>query len=151
MKNLVLIDKKLRSIKKYRDREPDKRWQAHYDLILAQNAVYQVKAYEYLACLDEMVNLMKKGKLVPSKMPIPKQLDVTWVINHSTQRKAPKGEIDQEYAEAERLLKLVIQRHPNTPWADLAQDEFNRGFACQWGEEIHTAQYNERAKIVPKY
>ena len=32
-----------------RDREPEKRWQAHYDLMLAQTVAFQVKAYEYRA------------------------------------------------------------------------------------------------------
>ena len=48
---------------------------------------------------------------------------VIWVIDHSRDRKAPKAETEKKYAEAERLLKKVIERHPNTPWADLAQDD----------------------------
>jgi hypothetical protein len=151
LKRLLEVEKKLRSIQKYRDREPDKRWQAHYDLILAQIVTYQVKAYEYMACLDEMVALARKGQLKPKKMPVPGQLVVEWVIDHSKDRKAPTRETEKKYAEAERLLKLVIERHPKTPWADLAQDEINRGFGCQRNEWHHDPRYDERAKLVPKY
>ena len=145
------IEKRLRATEKLRDREPDERWQAHYDLMLAQSVTYQVKTYEYLACLDEMVDLLRKGQLKPSRMPVPDQLSVIWVINHSTRRKAPKSETEKKYTEAKRLLELVIQRHPKTPWADLAQDEINRGFGCQRDEEIHGPGYADRAKLVPKY
>ena len=39
-----------------RDREPEKRWQAHYDLMLAQTVAFQVKAYEYRALMASIVN-----------------------------------------------------------------------------------------------
>jgi hypothetical protein len=83
-------------------------------------------------------------------MPSP-SLVVEWVIDHSKDRKSPKGETDRKYAEAEKLLAEVIARHPKTPWADLAQDELNRGFGCQRNEWRHDPRYDERAKLVPKY
>jgi hypothetical protein len=151
LKLLIDIEKKLRSIENLRDREPDKRWQAHYDLILAQVVTYQVKAYEYLACMDEMVDLGRKGQLKPTRMPVAGQLDVVWLMEHSTARKAPKEETEKKYIEAERLLKLVIERHPNTPWADLAKDEMTRGFGVTRVEWSRSPQYAERARLVPKY
>jgi von Willebrand factor type A domain len=147
---LLDVEKKLRSIKKYRDREPDKRWQAHFDLMLAETVTYQVKAYEYRACLDEMLVLLNKNKLAPKTMPNA-NLVVEWVIDHSKDRKSPKQETEKKYAEAEQLLKEVIAKHPKTPWADLAQDELNRGFGCQRNEWHHDPRYEERAKLVPKY
>jgi len=98
-----------------------------------------------------MVDLIKKGQLKPSKMPEPGKLDVTWVINHSGDRKAPKSETEKKYVEARHLLEAVIKSHPTTPWADLAQDTLNRGFGCQRGEEHHGPGYAEREKLVPKY
>jgi hypothetical protein len=151
LEQLVALEARLRSLAKAREREPDRRWQAHYDLILAQIVAYQIKAYEYLACFDEMVARARQGKLVPSKMPVKDQLVVEWVLNHSTETKAPPQETEKKRAEAERLLKEVIARHPNTPWADLAQDELNRGFSVSWGEWHASPQYQERAKLVPKY
>jgi len=151
LKRYMAMEQRLKAAKPLRDREPDKRWQAHYDLMLGQIVAYEVKAYEYLACLDEMADLMRKGQLKPSKMPIKDQLTVNWVINHSQRQKAPKAETEKKYAEAKQLLQAVIKNHPNTPWADLAQDEMNRGFGCQRDEEHHGPGYAERARLVPKY
>jgi hypothetical protein len=150
LQSLMQIEQKLRSLEKLRDREPEKRWQAAYDLMLAQIVTYQVKAYEYRACLLEMVARAQRGQLRPSKPPSP-QLVIEWSIGHSRDHKAPKQETEKKYAEAERLLKRVIERHPQTPWADLAQDEIDRGFGCQWGEWQHNPRYDERAKLVPNY
>lgn len=145
------IEKRLRAAQKLREREPDKRWQAHYDLMLAQVVTYQVKAYEYRACMKEMDSLLRKNQLRPGKMPEPGKREVLWVIDHSGDRKAPKEETEKKYAEARKLLDQVIKNHPKTPWADLAQDEINHGFGCKRGEEHHGPGYNERAKLVPKY
>ena len=143
---LLAIQKRLEQMQKLRDREPDKRWQAHYDLMLAQIVAYQVKAYEYRACLAEMVQTRPK----PSKPPSP-QLSIEWDLVHSPEPKAPKEQTAKKYAEAIRLLKRVIELHPKTPWADLAQDELDRGLSVRRGEWHHSPKYHERAKLVPKF
>ena len=145
---LIAIEKRLRGMEKNRNRETERRWQAAYDLMLAQIVTYQIKAYEYRACLLEMQANPPK----PSKMPTP-ELTVAWWLNHSHEMKAPKEKTEKVYAEAMRLLKLVIERHPKTPWADLAQDEINRGFSVHRDEHQHKhdARYEERAKLVPKF
>lgn len=143
---LIDIEKRLKAMAKLRDREPEKRWQAHYDLMLAEIMTYQIKAYEYRACLEEMA----KNPPKPKTMPNP-SLVVEWVLDHSQDRKAPKEKTEKVYAEAITLLKKVIERHPKTPWADLAQDELNRGLGVQRNEWHHNPQYGERAKLVPKY
>jgi hypothetical protein len=150
---LLAIEQRLRDPKmlNLRDREPEKRWQASFDLTLAQVVAYQVKTYEYIACLAELVQKYQSGKPPqPSKMPT-KDLVVNWRLGHSKEPKAPKGQTEKKYAEALALMKKVIERHPNTPWADLAQDEINRGFSVGWGEHSTTSQYAERMKLVPKY
>ena len=143
---LLAIQKKLESIEKLRDREPEKRWQANYDLMLAQVVAYQVKSYEYRALMEEMI----KNPPRPKAMPSP-NLQVHWEINHAHDRKAPKERTEKKYLEATRLLKEVIAKHPKTPWADLAQDELNRGFGVRRDEWRHSPQYQQRAKLVPKY
>jgi len=143
---LVAIEKRLRALAKARDREPEKRWQAHYDLMLAQVVAYQIKAYEYRACLEEMAKKPPRPKTMPNA-----NLVVEWVLDHSGHRKAPKEKTEKVYAEAARLLKQVIERHPKTPWADLASDELARGLGVQWNEWHHNPKYDERAKLVPKY
>jgi hypothetical protein len=143
---LLAIQKRLEGLRKLRDREPTKRWQAHYDLMLAQIVAYQVKTYEYRACLAEMAKMPPKPKKAPTADTI-----VEWELHHSPQPKAPKEETAKKYAEAQKLLRLVIERHPKTPWADLAQDELNRGLSVHRTEWRHTPKYNDRAKLVPKY
>jgi hypothetical protein len=143
---LLKIQKRMEELEKLRDREPEKRWQANYDLMLAQVVTYQIKSYEYRACLAEMINNPPRPKVMPTP-----DLIVEWEMNHSRERKADKSKTEKKYAEAKRLLELVIERHPKTPWADLAQDELNRGFGVQRGEWHHNPRYAERAKLVPKY
>jgi hypothetical protein len=146
LKVLLAIQNRLEGLQKLREREPSKRWQAHYDLMLAQIVTYQVKAYEYRACLAEMVKTLPK----PKKMPTA-DLTVEWDLHHSPIPKAPKEETAKKYAEAQKLLRLVIERHPKTPWADLAQDELNRGLSVGRTEFTHTPKYYDRNKLVPKY
>jgi hypothetical protein len=146
LKVLLQIQKQLESLAKLRDREPEKRWQAHYDLMLAQTVVSQIKSYEYRACLEDMI----KNPPKPKQMPAPDRI-VVWDLNHSNNRQAPKEKTEKKYAEATTLLKEVIARHPKTPWADLAQDELDRGLGVIRTEWHHNPKYDERAKLVPKY
>jgi von Willebrand factor type A domain len=143
---LIGIEGRLKALKQARDREPEKRWQAHYDLMLAQVVAYQIQSYEFRACLKEMV----AKPPTPTRMPSP-EMFVEWHLDHSKDPKAPKSETEKRYAEATRLLKQVIADHPKTPWADLAQDELDRGFSVHRYEWHASPKYGERAKLVPKY
>jgi hypothetical protein len=145
---LIKIEERLRQLEKLRNRETEKRWQAAYDLMLAQVVAYQLKAYEYRANLLEMAAKPPK----PNTMPTP-ELFVEWSLDHSTERKAPKEKTEKVYLEATRLLQLVVERHPNTPWGDLALDTLNRGLGVKRSEwhHKHSTRYEERAKLVPKF
>lgn len=144
---LLEVQRRLESLAKAREREPEKRWQAHYDLMLAQTVAFQVKAYEYRALMSSIV----KSPPAPKRQVAGPDLMITWVVDHSKKPLAPKSETAKKYAEAERLLKQVISRHPKTPWADLAQDALNRGLSVQLNEWHHNPKYYERAQFVPKY
>lgn len=148
---LLEIEKRLRAMEPARDKEASKRWQANYDLMLAQVVAFQVKAYEYRACLAEMVKLGNQGKLAPKNPPIPNKRRTDWVIDHSGKKKAPNEETEKKYAEATRLLERVIERHPDTPWADLAQITLGRGLGCDWSEWNAHPDYFKRAELVPKF
>jgi hypothetical protein len=76
---------------------------------------------------------------------------ITWVVDHSKKPWAPANQTARKYAEAKRLLEGVIARHPRTPWADLAQDILDRGFAVELNEWHHNPKYDERWQFVPKY
>jgi len=145
--NLLLeIQTRLEKLKKLREREPEKRWQAHYDLMLAQTVAFQVKAYEYRALMASIAQSPPQPKGQPGA-----EMVITWVVNHSTKPLAPRNLTAKKYAEAEQLLKDVIARHPKTPWADLAQDALNRGLSVQFDEWHHNPKYYDRAQFVPRY
>ncbi len=146
LNQLLLIQARLQQSIKERARDPEKRWQAHYDLTLAQTVAFQVKAYEYRALMASIA----KAPPRPKRLSTPDNL-VIWVVNHSTEPLAPRNETAKKYVEAERLLKDVIVRHSKTPWADLAQDILSRGFSVRLDEEVHNAKYYERSQFVPKY
>jgi hypothetical protein len=143
---LLEVQRRLEALAKAREREPEKRWQAHYDLMLAQTVAFQVKAYEYRALMASIA----KSPPAPKRQASP-DLVITWVVDHSQKPLAPKNQTAKKYAEAERLLKQVIARHPKTPWADLAQDALNRGLSVQLNEWHHNPKYYERSQFVPKY
>jgi hypothetical protein len=143
---LLEIQKRLEELAKVHGREPEKRWQAHYDLTLAQTVAFQVKAYEYRALMTSIA----QAPPIPKSQPGPDMM-VTWVVDHSKTPRAPRDQTAKKYAEAERLLNEIIIRHPKTPWADLAWDTLNRGFSVQFNEWVHNPKYYERSQFVPKY
>jgi hypothetical protein len=143
---LLNIQERLQRLAKEREREREKRWQAHYDLMLAQTVAFECKAYEYRALMASII----KATPLPKRQPAPDSM-ITWRVDHAKAPWAPQNETSKKYAEAERLLKQVITRHPKTPWADLAQDTLDRGFSVQLTEWHHNPKYFERAQYVPKY
>ena len=143
---LLEIQKRLESLKKHRDREPLRRWRAHYDLMLAQVVVFQIKAYEYRALMAQLAREPRK----PSKAPTP-NLAITFVVDHGPKGLAPESETAKKYAEANQLLNNVIAEYPGTPWADLAKDSLTRGFSVVLNQWEHSPNYKERESYVPKY
>ena len=109
---------------KYRDRESSRRWQAHFDLIRGRLLAMKVRCYEYnWACAR-----MKKD---PQKFSNPKsnawRLVPDKTIRYS-ENAASAGK------EAEMLLHRVVEEHPSTPWALLAQRELENPFGFKWVE-----------------
>ena len=143
---LLEIQERLEKLQMARDREPEKRWQAHYDLMLAQTVAFQVKAYEYRAAdgVDRQEPPVAQG-------PAPPRPDDHLGRRSRQGAPGPHSETAKKYAEAERLLKEVIAKHPKTPWADLAQDTLNRGFSVRLNEWHHNPKYYDRQQFVPKY
>ena len=114
--------------------------------MLAQTVAFQVKAYEYRALMASIAKAPPRPKRQPTAR-YPDDLG-----RRSLQGTlGSRNETAKKYAEAERLLKEVIARHPKTPWADLAQDTLNRGLSVQLNEWHHNPKYYERAQFVPKY
>jgi hypothetical protein len=143
---LLDVQNRLEGLAKVRDREPEKRWQAHYELMLAQTVAFQVKAFEYRALMESIISAPPHPKAPPAP-----DMMITWVVEHTKKPLAPRNVTAKKCADAERLLKAVIAKHPKSPWADLAQDTLDRGFSVQLNEWHHNPKYHERWQFVPKY
>ena len=111
-------------VAKMRDRETSRRWQAHYDLIRGRLMAMKVRSYEYnMACAR-----MKKD---PQKFTKPNSNAWKLVPDaeiHASDKAADAGK------QAVRLLEKVVEQHPNTPWALLAQREKKDPLGFKWVE-----------------
>jgi len=108
----------------HRDTETSRRWQAHYDLIKARLLAVKVRCFEYNWANAQM-------KTEPREFE--NERSNAW-------RLVPDSEIHYSASarkageEAEHLLKKVLQDHPGTPWALLAQRELRAPFGFKWVE-----------------
>ncbi len=115
--------KVLERMKPSREQEQSPRWQANYDLILAQLMAYKVRIYEYGAYLDTFV---KNPKQVPLHKPPDLNLEY-WKI--TTCEEMLTKEVTGEYLErANTLLAECAKNHVGTPWAARANWERKRGY-----------------------
>lgn len=143
---LIAIQARLEQLAKAAAREPERRWRAHYDLMLASTVAFQVKAYEYRALMASIL----KSPPRPAK-PVTPGYEVFWHVDHAPTPHAPRNETAKKYAEADRLLKKVIADYPKTPWADLAKDVLDRGLSVKLNEWQRSPKYRDREQYVPKY
>ncbi|MCO6458088.1 MAG: hypothetical protein J5I93_22520 [Pirellulaceae bacterium] len=127
-----------------REREPSPRWQANYDLMLAQTVAYTARTYEYGACLEQFVN---HPKIVPLEKPGQIRLS-RWDVRPSS---VTVGEARTEpyMVRARELFRAVIDQHPGTPWAARAEQELDRGFGFELAE--HYSYYGPRSSTPRSY
>ncbi len=113
------------STAKLRDREPSRRWRAHYDLVRGRLMAMKVRCDEFnYACAAMKRDAPKFTK-----------------PGSNAWRLVPDGEIhhlsnkaSQVADESRKLLKQVIDEHPGTPWALLAQRELKDPLGLKWIE-----------------
>ena len=109
-----------------RDREPEIRWKANYDLMYAQLLAYQVRLYEYGAYLEQF---LKNPVEVPLRKPSNLHLS-HWDIH--TRKNRLTSESTQEYIdEANELFSALIEEYPGTPWAARSEWEKKRGYGVE--------------------
>jgi hypothetical protein len=114
----------INAVAKLRDRETSRRWQAHYDLIRGRLLAMKVRCYEYnWACAR-----MKKD---PPKFSNTKSNAWRLVPDQAIQYSEKAAVAGQD---AQSLLHRVVEEHPATPWALLAQRELENPLGFKWVE-----------------
>jgi hypothetical protein len=112
------------AVAKLRDRETSRRWKAHYDLIRGRLLAMKVRCYEY----NWVCARMKKD---PLKFTNPR-FNAWRLVPDQAIQYSDKAVVAAK--EAQTLLHRVIQEHPATPWALLAQRELDNPFGFKWVE-----------------
>ena len=112
-------------VSKLRDRETSRRWQAHYDLIRGRLLAMRIRCDEFNSICAKFLREQPKFKNPGSN---------TWKLVPSEEIGTRDPRAQEVAAEAKRLLQRVVDEHPGTPWALLAQRELKDPFGFRWVE-----------------
>ena len=122
---------------KLREQEADPRWQANYDLILAQLVAYQARIYEYGVALDAFI---AKPKTAPAQKG--QRFLASWRIH--TMKQVRTEEAKPYIDRARSMFSEIKNEHPGSPWAARANWELARGF----GVDVRP-NYDIKYRTVP--
>lgn len=135
----------LRKYENERRYESSHRWQANYDLLLAQTIAYRVRVNEYVAYIDAFMQN-------PKARENPKTTH--WRVAFRPKTIAAElpttGEQTSDLVQASSaLFQQVIKDHPGTPYSARAQWEIGRGYGIHMREHFEDPR---RATIdVPNF
>lgn len=135
----------LRAVAKDRPKEPSKRWQAHYDLMMGRLLAVRVRSDEYNWVLSQMRSnpksfadkknnswrLVGDNEIAFGKKNgpnLPSATNVKKSDPRATQRAKEDSQAALDY------LQRVIKEHPKTPWAYLANRELATPLGFRWEE-----------------
>jgi len=140
-----------------RDKETSPRWQAGYDLALGRVLAVKVRTQAYNA----MLALAKRGiKFKTAK-------NNTWILTPADEISVG-GKLAGDAKRAREYLNRVLEDHPGTPWALLAERELKTPVGWKWVEKYTNLNppprraaaaaanntprpaQNERRKMLPK-
>jgi hypothetical protein len=114
----------INAVAKLRDREKSRRWQAHFDLIRGRLLATKVRCYEYnWACARMKKNTPKFSNAKSNSWRLVPDQGIQY-----SEKAAAAGR------EAQSLLRRVVEDHPATPWALLAQRELENPLGFKWRE-----------------
>ncbi len=108
-----------------REKEFSPRWQAGYDLAMGRVMAVMIRTESYNA----MLAVAKRG------LKFEDEKNNTWVL-------APTDDINvgsnmEKLAEkARQYLQRVVEQHPGTPWAMLAEQELQQPLGWTWTEQF---------------
>jgi hypothetical protein len=130
---IVILDYRLDEVlrilqegEKDRDQLKDARWRAAFDLAMGRVLAMKVRAYGYNNMLAEMRINIK---------PFEKPNSNFWVLVPSTDMAAATPSVRKMARQAEEYLQRVIDEHPGTPWATIAEAEYAQAMGWIWAEE----------------
>ena len=110
---------------KFRESEESPRWQAGYDLAMGRVLAQKVRTESYNG-------MLAKAKL---GMKFKDEKNNTWVLEPSDEVTI-STKWKREAETARTLLENVVNNHPDTPWALLAQRELDVPIGWVWQEEF---------------
>lgn len=108
-----------------RAKEDIPRWQAGYDLAMGRALAVKARVEAY----NELLALARRGYKFDGK-------NNTLVLEPTNERAALTSALSKTAEKAEMYLKRVVEEHPDTPWAMLAQRELETPLAWKWKEEF---------------
>ena len=120
----------LRGAEKFRVKEKSLRWQAHYDLLLGRLLANKVRCQCYTQLLEEMY-VNPKAPRDGTKNAWGLVGDDDTAPAHAARR--PTTNV-QDASAARAYLERVIDEHPSTPWAAIAESELAFPLEFQWRE-----------------
>lgn len=113
---------------KDRDKITEPRWQAAYDLAIGRALAMRARTLGYNMVLADM-------KLNPKSFT--KKGYNQWVLKPA--KEVNVVEIKKKSSKATMYLKRVIDLHPDTPWAEIAERELSQPMGWGWTESIDAA------------
>jgi hypothetical protein len=102
------------------------RWQAGYDLAMGRVLAVRVRTAGYNAILAKAKNGMK----------FQDESNDTWELVHADEVTVNSA-LEKAAAQSREYLKRVVENHPGTPWAYLAERELAEPLGWKWIEK-HT-------------
>ena len=132
----------LKAGEKDRPQEKSRRWQAGYDLAMGRSTAAKVRAQTY----NLMLALVKtKLKFDPPKNE-GERLNNTWLLQPADSIET--GSRSEKLADkAREYLQRVIDDHPGTPWALIAQRELETPIGWTW-RQTYTTPPEERRQMA---
>lgn len=148
-KTLHFVDRALaglRAVEKYRPEETQKRWQAHYDLMMGRLLATRVRCDEYNWALAQRKTdakapqskdknawrLVGDDAIAFGKKEKPETKKAETNVKRSDPKATARAKEDAELAKT--YLARVIEEHPGTPWALLAERELSMPLGFRWEE-----------------
>jgi hypothetical protein len=119
---------------KDREKLTEKRWQAGYDLAMGRVMAMKVRTEAY----NRMLAQAKSG------MNFEREDSDTWELVPDEDITQVGSQLQKLATEAIVMLQRIVDEHPGTPWALVAEDELRIPLGYVW-RELHTG-VNEPAQ-----